>query len=92
MTEKPDLNMYQQILDNFDAFCDGFEQQAAERFLRGNEESPVLSRYSDKHRGATPRVVSEISEPGTEGLPAREPTIDVQASHSDGEGESGTDA
>ena len=84
MTEKPDLNMYQQILDNFDAFCDGFEQQAAERFLRGNDESPVLSRYADKHRGATPRAVTEVSEPGTESLPARESTIDVQASDSDG--------
>jgi len=84
MTEKPDLNMYQQILDNFDAFCDGFEQQAAERFLRGNEESPILSRYADKHRGATPRAVTEVSELGTEGLPVRESTIDVQASDSDG--------
>ena len=82
--EKPDINMYQQILDNFDAFCDGFEQQAAERFLRGNDESPILSRYADKHRGATPRAVTEVSEPGTESLPARESTIDVQASNSDG--------
>ena len=92
MTEKPDLNMYQQILDNFDSFCDGFEQQAAERFLRGNEESPVLTKYSDKHRGATPRVVSEISEPGGESLPIGESTIDVQATDSNGEGDVSTDA
>ena len=82
--EKPDVNMYQQILDNFDAFCDGFQQQAAERYLRGNDESPVLSRYAAQYRGDTPSAVTEVSEPGTEGLPARESTIDVQASDSDG--------
>ena len=78
--EKPDVNMYQQILDNFDVFCDGFEQQAAERFLRGNDESPILSRYSAQHRGDTPSAVTEISEPGGETPKAGESTIDVQAS------------
>ena len=84
MTEKPDLDMYQQILNNFDAFCDGFEQQAAERFLRGNEQSPVLSRYSDKHRGDTPSVVKEIREPGSEGGVLGEGAIDVQATDEEG--------
>ena len=92
MTKKPDVNTYQQILNNFDSFCDGFEQQAAERFLRGNDESPVLSRYADKHRGATPRAVTEVSEPRTEGLPAGESTIDVQATDRDREGDIIADA
>lgn len=78
--EKPDINMYQQILDNFDAFCDGFQQQAAERYLRGNDESPVLSRYSTQYRGDTPSAVTEISEPGGKTPTVGESTIDVQAS------------
>ena len=81
--EKPDINMYQQILDNFDAFCDGFQQQAAERYLRGNDESPVLSRYAAQYRGDTPSVVTEISEPGGETPSTGEPTVDVQASELD---------
>ena len=90
--EKPDVNMYQQILDNFDAFCDGFEQQAAERFLRGDREQPVLQRYAAQGGGDTPSAVREISEPGGETPKAGESTIDVQATYSDGEGDLSTDA
>ena len=92
MTEKPDLNMYQQILDNFDAFCDGFEKQAAERFLRGGKDGSVLGKYASQSGGDTPSAVREISEPGGEDPKIGESTIDVQASYSDGEGESSTDA
>ena len=83
---------YDDILANFDAFCDGFEKQAAERFLRGGKDGSVLGKYASQSGGATPRAVREISEPGGESPTAGESTIDVQASHSDGEGESSTDA
>lgn len=83
---------YDDILANFDAFCDGFEKQAAERFLRGGKDGSVLGKYASQSGGATPSAVREISEPGGESPTAGESTIDVQASHSDGEGESSTDA
>ncbi|AHB80483.1 hypothetical protein S-MbCM7_069 [Synechococcus phage ACG-2014h] len=83
---------YDSILENFDAFCDGFEKQAAERFLRGGKDGSVLGKYASQGGGDTPSAVREISEPGGESPTAGESTIDVQASHSDGEGESSTDA
>ena len=89
--ENPFQN-YDDILANFDAFCDGFEKQAAEGFLRGGKDGSVLGKYASQSGGATPRAVREISEPGGESPTAGESTIDVQASHSDGEGESSTDA
>ena len=83
---------YDNILANFDAFCDGFEKQAAERFLRGGKEGSVLGKYASQSGGDTPSAVREISEPGGESPTVGESTIDVQATYSDGEGESSTDA
>ena len=88
---EPNFQDYQNILDNFDAFCDGFEQQAAERFLRGDREQPVLQRYATQGGGDTPSAVREISEPGGETPEIGESTIDVQATYSDGEGDVSTD-
>ena len=88
---EPNFQDYQNILDNFDAFCDGFEKQAAERFLRGDKEQPVLQRYAAQSRGDTPSAVREISELGGESPTAGESIVDVQASDSDGEGDVSTD-
>ena len=88
---EPNFQDYQNILDNFDAFCDGFEKQAAERFLRGDKEQPVLGKYAAQSRGDTPSAVREISEFGGESPTAGESIVDVQASDSDGEGNVSTD-
>jgi len=88
--ENPFQN-YDDILANFDAFCDGFEKQAAERFLRGDKEQPVLQRYAAQSRGDTPSAVREISELGGESPTVGESIVDVQATDSDGEGDISTD-
>lgn len=78
MDKKVDLEFFKNALDNFDAFCDGFERAASESFLRGDGPT-TLDQYTDKYRTNTPRAVEEISGIGGEGTVTGEPAIDVQA-------------
>lgn len=80
MMEKVDTELYARALENFDSFCNGFEQAASESFLRGDGQGPTtLDKYTDKYRTNTPRAVDEISKLGGEGTATGEPAIDVQA-------------
>ena len=78
MDKKVDLEFFKNALENFDAFCDGFERAASESFLRGDGPT-TLDQYTDKYRTNTPRAVEEISGIGGEGTVTGEPAIDVQA-------------
>ncbi len=71
-------NYYEEILNNFDAFCDQFEGAAAKRFagLDNDSRQPIDNATVQR---ATPRAAQEIDDGGEEGIQLREPPIDVQA-------------
>tara|TARA_Y100000004_G_C8593853_1_gene277636 strand:- start:115 stop:351 length:237 start_codon:yes stop_codon:yes gene_type:complete len=68
MTEKPDFENFDSILENFDKFCDEFETRAAEAFMRGDQNNgKVVRAATEKLGGETPSAVAEIGELGAEG-------------------------
>jgi len=68
MTEKPDFENFDSILENFDKFCDEFETRAAEAFMRGDQNNgKVVRAATEKLGGETPSAVAEIGESGAEG-------------------------
>jgi hypothetical protein len=72
-------NYYEEILNNFDAFCDQFEGAAAKRFAGLDNDSRQPIDNTEVKR-STPRAAQEIDDGGAEGIIVREPPIDVQAS------------
>jgi len=71
-------NTYEDILNNFDKFCDEFEDAAAERFSGQDEDSRTPISHDSVTR-VTPEVVREVEPLGREDLIAGETTVDVQA-------------
>jgi hypothetical protein len=73
-----DPNMYEQILTNFDTFCDQFEGAAAKRFagLDNDSRQPIDNTTVKRE---TPRAAKEVDDGGEEGITIRTPPIDVQA-------------
>ena len=71
-------NLYDDILNNFDAFCDQFEAAAAQRFTGQDDDSrnPIDDARVQR---ATPKAAREIRETGIEGEGFRKPPVDVQA-------------
>tara|TARA_B100000287_G_scaffold425416_1_gene471696 strand:+ start:1643 stop:1915 length:273 start_codon:yes stop_codon:yes gene_type:complete len=67
------------ILDNFDQFCDEFENAAAKRFAGRDNDSRTPITHSSVE-SVTPVVVREVEPLGAEDLIAGESPIDVQAS------------
>ena len=78
MSENPFEN-FEAILNNFDNFCNAFEEKAAEAFNRGDQNNgQVIRAATAKLGGETPSAVAEIREPGTEGERLRETDDRVQ--------------
>jgi hypothetical protein len=79
MSTKYDPDMYEEILANFDSFCDQFEGAAAKRFagLDNDSRQPISNTTV---REVTPVAVREVDDGGEEGITIRTPPIDVQAS------------
>lgn len=73
-----DRNYYEDILNNFDAFCDQFETAAAKRFSGLDNDSRQPIDNAEVKR-STPRAAQEVNDGGEEGIRLREPPIDVQA-------------
>ena len=71
-------NNYEEILNNFDAFCDQFETAAARRFAGLDDDSRQPINNAEVKR-ATPRAAREVDDGGDEGVAIRTPPIDVQA-------------
>ena len=71
-------NNYEEILNNFDAFCDQFEMAAAKRFAGLDNDSRQPIDHAEVQR-ATPRAAKEVDDGGDEGITIRTPPIDVQA-------------
>ena len=83
MDKKVDVEFFKNALNNFDAFCDGFERAASDSFL-SRDTSTTLDEYTAKYRRVTPEVVREVTEPGAEDLGTGTPNADVQAPWSEG--------
>lgn len=66
------------ILDNFEEFCDNFEYSAAKRFSGIDNESRQPIDNTEVQR-VTPTIVREVDDGGTKGIELRVPSIDVQA-------------
>lgn len=68
MSENPFEN-FTSILNNFDQFCNEFETRAAEQYMRGDSDNgSVVRKAAEKLGGETPSAVTEIREPGDEGV------------------------
>ena len=77
MREQPvDENFYNQVLNNFDQFCDDFEFAAAKRFSGVDNDSRQPLDNSEVQR-VTPTVVREVNTVGEEDITARTTTVDV---------------
>ena len=77
MREQPvDENFYNQVLNNFDQFCDDFEFAAAKRFSGVDNDSRQPLDNAEVQR-VTPTVVREVDSVGEEDITARTSTVDV---------------
>ena len=77
MREQPvDENFYEQVLNNFDQFCDDFEFAAAKRFSGVDNDSRQPLDNAEVQR-VTPTVVREVDSVGEEDITARTTTVDV---------------
>ena len=77
MREQPvDKNFYNQVLNNFDQFCDDFEFAAAKRFSGVDNDSRQPLDNAEVQR-VTPTVVREVDSVGEEDITARTTTVDV---------------
>ena len=69
---------FQDILDNFEEFCDDFENAATKRFQGRDTHSQTPITHSSVE-SVTPEVVREVEPVRAEDLISGESTIDVQA-------------
>jgi hypothetical protein len=77
LREEPvDKNFYNEVLDNFDQFCDNFEFAAAKRFSGVDNDSRQPLDNAEVQR-VTPTVVREVDSVGEEDITARTTTVDV---------------
>ena len=72
-------NTYEDILNNFESFCDNFEVAAAERFSGQDNDSRQPVDNAEVQR-VTPTIVREVNTVGEEDIITRTTAIDVQAS------------
>ena len=75
--EKPAFENFDNILNNFDAFCDEFESRAAEAFMRGDQNDGRVAKAAAESGESTPSAVREIAEPGPTDIAVGAPDIDV---------------
>lgn len=68
---------FDDIVNNFDAFCDSFESRAAEAFMRGDQNDGRVTRAAEENGESTPRAVREIAEPGPTDLAIGASNVDV---------------
>ena len=71
-------NTYNDILDNFESFCDNFEVAAAERFSGRDNDSRQPIDNAEVQR-VTPTVVREVNTVGEEDIITRTTAIDVSS-------------
>ena len=75
--EKPDFENYAKILENFDKFCDEFEERASNAFMRGDQNDGRVTGEIERAGEDTPLAVREIAEPGPTDVANGAPHLDV---------------
>lgn len=65
------------VINNFDSFCDSFESRAAEAFLRGDQNNGRVTGKAEQIGTGTPDAVREVQPPGPTDLDARAAIVDV---------------
>jgi hypothetical protein len=68
---------FNDIVNNFDEFCDSFESRAAEAFMRGDQNDGRVTRAAAESGESTPSAVREIAEPGPTDIAIGAPNVDV---------------
>ena len=68
---------FDDIVNNFDEFCDAFEGRAAEAFMRGDQNDGRVTTAAAEVGERTPKAVREVAEPGPTDIAARATDIDV---------------
>ena len=58
--QQPEFNNINDIVNNFDDFCDSFESRAAEAFLRGDQNNGRVTGKTAEIGTGTPDAVREV--------------------------------
>ena len=80
MPQKVDYKDYDEILANFDQFCDDFENRASNAYLKGDQNDGRVTKEIERAGNNTPMAVREVDEPGPTNLADGATHVDVQAS------------
>ena len=80
MPQKVDYTDYDEILANFDSFCDDFESRASNAYLKGDQNDGRVTKEIERAGNNAPMAVREVDEPGPTNLAAGATNVDVQAS------------
>ena len=71
---------FDDIVNNFDEFCDAFEGRAAEAFMRGDQNDGRVTTAAAEIGEHPPSAVREIAEPGPTDIAIGAPDVDVPPS------------
>ena len=72
---------YEDMLSNFDDFCDQFEKRASEAYNGGDPNNGRVIKEIERIGGDTPMAVREVEHPRENFGKASESVIDVQATN-----------
>ena len=72
---------YEDMLNNFDDFCDQFEKRASESYNGGDPNNGRVIKEIERIGGDTPMAVREIKHPREDFGEIGKPIIDVQATN-----------
>ena len=71
---------YEDILNNFDDFCDQFEDRASQAYHKGDQNNGRVVSEIERVGANTPMAVREVEHPREDIGKASESIVDVQAS------------
>tara|TARA_B000000557_G_C20808749_1_gene458928 strand:+ start:841 stop:1089 length:249 start_codon:yes stop_codon:yes gene_type:complete len=77
--EKVEWKDWDEILDNFDEFCDNFENRATKAYNIGDQNEGRVIEATERAGEDTPVAVREVHHPREQDIPVRESVVDVQA-------------
>ena len=72
---------YEDMLNNFDSFCDQFEDRASKAYHTGDQNNGRVISEIERVGENPPMAVREIEHPRENFGEAGKPIVDVQASH-----------
>ena len=75
---------YEDMLNNFDEFCDQFEKRASEAYNGGDPNNGRVIKEIERIGGDTPMAVREVEHPREDAREASESIVDVQATNGRG--------